>query len=103
MFGFIVGCLTTLVVAIFFPVTFQRGVEFIRRFRDKSAEIKRKEDSQYKAPASSKLITELCPENNDDCIMEVKRHCPELDEKCLETLSQMDYYLVGRENYIPPK
>jgi hypothetical protein len=44
-------------------------------------------------------LKELCPTDEEDCILNVKKHCPDLDEKCLSALGQMDYYLVGRENY----
>lgn len=45
------------------------------------------------------MLDELCPERNEDCITNLKKHCPDLDDKCLANLTQMDYYLVGRENY----
>ena len=47
----------------------------------------------------NEILTELCPEKDNECLEELKKHCPDLDEKCLANLSQMDYYLVGRENY----
>jgi hypothetical protein len=49
--------------------------------------------------AEKKLIDLLCDENDKDCVNELKKHCPDLDEQCLSELSQMDYFLVGRENY----
>ena len=47
-------------------------------------------------------LDELCPEKTEDCVMEVERRCPDMDEECLANLSQMDYYLVGREHFILP-
>ena len=34
---------------------------------------------------------------NEKCLDEIKELCPNLDEGCL---SQMDYYLIGRENFM---
>jgi hypothetical protein len=45
----------------------------------------------------------LCPQQDENCISRVKEHCPDLDKECLDRLSQMDYYLVGRENFTPPR
>jgi len=41
-------------------------------------------------------LKELCPSLDEKCINTVKDHCPDLNNECL---NQMDYYLVGRENY----
>ena len=50
-----------------------------------------------------KLIDELCEKGDSECIRELQKHCPDLDEECLSELSQMDYFLVGRENYNLPR
>jgi len=50
--------------------------------------------------SSNKEIQKLCPDNDPDCLQRLKEACPTLDEECLKHIpSQMDYYLVGRENY----
>lgn len=41
-------------------------------------------------------IKKICPNLNHKCIQRVKHECPNLDDECL---SQMDYMLVGKENY----
>lgn len=46
-----------------------------------------------------KKLKELCPSLDKDCIKSVKEQCPDLDDLCL---SQMDYLLVGRENFNIP-
>lgn len=42
------------------------------------------------------ILKELCPKLDKSCVDGVKSICPDLDEGCI---SQMDYYLVGRENF----
>lgn len=42
-----------------------------------------------------KLIKQLCPNDDKACLDKLEQECPMLDTECL---SQMDYYLVGREN-----
>ena len=49
------------------------------------------------------LLAEICPDEREECIKRVKEACPDLNELCLRGLSQMDYYLVGRENFPEPK
>jgi hypothetical protein len=49
--------------------------------------------------AEKDLINILCEEDDEDCVEQLKKHCPDLDDQCLQELSQMDYFLVGRENY----
>lgn len=41
------------------------------------------------------MLDELCS-GDENCVKHVKEKCPSLDEQCL---SQMDYFLVGRENF----
>ena len=53
--------------------------------------------------SEKKLINTLCDEDDTECIDELRKYCPDLDEQCLQELSQMDYFLVGRENYNLPR
>lgn len=43
-------------------------------------------------------LRKLCPSLEQDCVDKIKEQCPDLDDLCL---SQMDYMLVGRENFDP--
>jgi hypothetical protein len=53
--------------------------------------------------SEKKLINTLCDEDDTECVEELKKLCPDLDDQCLSGLTQMDYFLVGRENYNLPK
>lgn len=44
-------------------------------------------------------INQICPDLNQECLDKVKKACPSMDDECLSSLSQMDYMLVGRENF----
>lgn len=49
-------------------------------------------------------LKSICPDKElDECVEALKRECPDLDKECVDNLTQMDYYLVGRENYNKPK
>lgn len=41
-------------------------------------------------------LKRLCPKLDNSCVEGIKSTCPDLDAGCL---SQMDYYLVGKENF----
>jgi len=43
-----------------------------------------------------KALKQICPKLDESCVEKVKERCPDLDNECL---TQMDYYLVGRENF----
>ena len=43
-------------------------------------------------------LRQLCPSLEDECLSTIKEKCPDLDNICI---SQMDYMLVGKENFNP--
>ena len=43
-------------------------------------------------------LRKICPSLEKDCVDRITEKCPNLDDQCL---SQMDYMLVGRENFDP--
>jgi len=53
--------------------------------------------------SDKKLINIFCNEDDTECVEKLKKHCPNLDDQCLMELSQMDYFLIGRENYNLPE
>lgn len=57
------------------------------------------EEQRSRISGESDPLSEVCPDSDEDCIKKVRRHCPDLDEACVRGLTQMDYYLVGRENF----
>lgn len=44
-------------------------------------------------------LEKICPDLDNNCIDRVKKKCPAMDSDCLESLSQMDYLLIGKENF----
>lgn len=94
--GFLLGIVFTIIIImrVFAPEKFAVFMIYVRKIWSKILP---------KNPAQSvSVLDELCPDKSEDCILEIKNKCPNMDEECLKNLSQMDYYLVGRENYILP-
>lgn len=86
LFGFISGIIIFILISTLWPNAVNKITSLLRSYISAT--------KQMSAP-----LSEICPDNDEECIASVKKKCPDLNKECIESLTQMDYYLVGRENY----